>query len=294
MTSPYVRRQRLAAELRRLREARDMTTADVAAAIGKSRMVIGRLENAQARPNTADVMKILNTLRVEGEEWKHLVIISAEAAERGWWHSDADAMGARQSLYADLEYGAVTIQELAHTFVPGLLQTREYAQARHTANSALGPVSYVSDRAVDARQNRQRMLDRPNGPTYEVVLDELAVRRWTVPPAVLRTQLEHLVSVVAQTPKISVRVLPIAARIADYAAAGTSFSRYTFSDGDPVVVAVDTAASDLILTDLAEPDQVARYTQLYDRLAAAALAPEDSITLLTEAAAALPTHDQGS
>ncbi|MBV9315492.1 MAG: hypothetical protein JO100_17570 [Pseudonocardia sp.] len=89
-------------------------------------------------------------------------------------------MGARQSLYADLEAGAARIVEY-QPFIPGLLQTAEFAHHRQVAETEIGPVTFRSARAAEARQTRQRMLRRPDGPHYEVILDEVAVRRLDAP-----------------------------------------------------------------------------------------------------------------
>jgi hypothetical protein len=87
-------------------------------------------------------------------------------------------------------------------------------------------------------------------------------------------------------PKVTLRVLPVDARIEDFAVPRCTFSIYTYPDpGDPVVVTIDSVTNDLILT---EPAQVTPYDQLYQRLRAAALSPVDSLDLLTKAAAELP------
>ena len=136
------------------------------------------------------------------------------------------------------------------------------------------------------RAGRQRMLRRPGGPSYEVIVDEIAIRRLAAPPAVVKQQLYHLATTVNGDPNIAVRVLPVSARIASYSVPRCTFSIYTYPDpGDPAVVAIDTVTSDLILT---EPDEVAPYDQLYTRLRDAALPPADSLDLLTKAATELP------
>ena len=67
-------------------------------------------------------------------------------------------------------------------FIPGLLQTLDFAHQRQLSEAEIGPVTFSSERAVEARQTRQRMLRRPDGPSYEVVLDEISVRRLPAPP----------------------------------------------------------------------------------------------------------------
>lgn len=85
MTSPFVRRRRLAAEIRTLREERGMTTDELARRIHQSRMKISKLENARIRPDLAEIMRILDVLGVTGERWQEIIRIARDAAEKGWW-----------------------------------------------------------------------------------------------------------------------------------------------------------------------------------------------------------------
>jgi hypothetical protein len=126
------------------------------------------------------------------------------------------------------------------------------------------------------------MLRRPGGPTYEVILDELAVRRASAPPEVFRAQLHHIAATADGSGKISARVLPVEAVIEGFSLPRSAFSIYTFADsGDPTVVAVDTVTDDLMLT---EGDDVKRYEELYERLSHAALSMSDSLEFLRDVA----------
>jgi transcriptional regulator with XRE-family HTH domain len=283
LISPYVRRLRLAEELRALRVERGMTHEQLAKEIGQSRAQISRLENGHTVDQN-DVMKILEVLEVDDERWTQIITIAREAGERGWWESNK-AMGARQALYADLEAGAASIREFQMTFVPGLLQTPEFTRARIEAESGArgrGPVSYSADKAVEARTARQRMLRRPGGPSYEVVLDEVAIRRPAAPAEIVRAQLYNVAARVNRDPKTSVRVLPLGAAVEGYSVPRSAFSIYTFNDpGDPTVVLVDTVTDDLVLTD---PEDVRRYEELYTRLRDAALPAVDSLDRLSQTA----------
>lgn len=280
MISPYVRRLRLADELRTLRAEAGITHEQLARKIGQSRAQISRLENGHV-VDQADILKILDALGVDGERWTQVVTIAREAGERGWWESNK-AMGERQALYANLEAGAATIREFQMTFLPGLLQTPEFAQARADSERLGGPVNFSSAKAVDARAGRQRMLRRPGGPSYEVIIDEVAVRRMAAPAEVVSAQLYHLAATVNGSPQINVQVLPVHAAIDGYNLPRSAFSLYTFADpGDPTIVTVDTVTNDLVLTDDAD---VKRYEGLYRRLREAALPIEESLELLVEAA----------
>jgi transcriptional regulator with XRE-family HTH domain len=283
MISPYVRRLRLGAEMRAMRGAAGLTAAQLGKRIGRSRADISRLENGHV-VDQADVMKILDALGVDGDRWTLIMTIAREASEDGWWKSQR-TMGDRQALIANLEAGAASIRQYEQTFVPGLLQTPEFVRARIAAAVALEPVSGTADGVLAGRAGRQRMLRRPGGPTLEVIVDEGAVRRPAAPAGVVKQQLYHLATVVNGDPKVTLRVLWADARIEDFAVPRCTFSIFTYPDpGDPAVVAVDTVTSDLIVT---EPDQVAPYDRLFERLRAAALSPADSLDLLTRAATGL-------
>lgn len=280
MISPYVRRLRLGAELRALRVERGLTHAELAAMIGQSRAQISRLENGYA-VNQDVVLKILDSLEIAGDRWVQLVNIAREGGERGWWESNA-ALGARQALYADLEAGAATIREYQLGFIPGLLQTREYIRARIEVESEGRVNSRLADKAVDARNRRQRMLRRPGGPSYEVIIDELAVHRRAVPTEVVGAQLYHVAARVHSDPGTRVYVLPMKVAIEGYYVPRSAFSIYTYRDsGDPTVVVVDTVTEDLVLTDL---EAVKLYDDLYHRLRNAALPLADSLRLLIDTA----------
>ena len=90
-----------------------------------------------------------------------LVKIVRDAAERGWWNSYGDAMGDRQRLYADIEAGAKTIREYQPGAMPGLLQTPDYIWALIEHDRAEGPITYIPERLVEARLQRQRTVLRP-------------------------------------------------------------------------------------------------------------------------------------
>jgi len=286
MISPYVRRLRLGAELRALRAAAGLTHEQVAKKIGESRAQISRLENGHV-VDLADVMKILDALGVDGDRWTQVVTIAREAGEKGWWESTR-GMGERSALYANLEAGAAKIREYQQTFMPGLLQIPEFVRARIAADATLEPMTYTVDGVLAGNAGRQRMLRRPGAPSYEVIIDELAVRRLAAPPDVVKKQLYHLATASNGTPAVALRVLPVDVRVDSFTVPRCAFSIYTYTypdPGDPAVVAMDTVTSDLVLT---EPAEVAPYDQLYTRLRDAALPPADSLDLLTKAATEHP------
>jgi transcriptional regulator with XRE-family HTH domain len=278
MTSPFVRRRRLATELRTLREEKGMTAGRLSQLLHQSRMKVSRLENAHIRPDLAEIMKILDLLGVTGDKWNEVVRIARDAAERGWWDSFGDAMGPRQRLYADLESGASAVQEYNQSAIPGILQTPDFTWALVELDRAEGPIGYVPERMAQARLQRQRAVLSQDGPAYDIVLDEFVVRRLTVPPSVMRAQLHHVIEVASAEPAVTVQVLPLDARVTGGLLPKSTFALYTFPDpADPRLAVVDTVATDIVHT---EPGDVARYAGHHERLRESALSPADSLALL--------------
>ncbi|WP_433467827.1 Scr1 family TA system antitoxin-like transcriptional regulator [Spirillospora sp. CA-128828] len=164
MTSPFVRRRRLATELRTLREQRGMTADELAQRIYRSRMTVSKLENARCRPDIGDIVKIMKILGVTGEKFDDIFKIACDAADRGWWDAYGDAMGPRQRMYADLESGASSIHGYYQIAIPGILQTPDFIWALVKLDRADGPLPYQPERMVQARLQRQEMALRPDGP----------------------------------------------------------------------------------------------------------------------------------
>jgi len=260
-----------------------LTHEQLGSRIGQSRAQISRLENGHL-VDQADIMSILEALGIDGERWTEIITIAREAGERGWWES-TKKMGERPALYANLEAGATSVREYQQTFLPGLLQVPEFVRARIDADATLEPMTFTAGGAVAGNAGRQRMLRRPGGPTYEAIVDEVAVRRLSAPPEVVKKQLYHLATAVNGDVRYTLRVLPVEARVQSFTVPRCTFSIYTYDNGDPTVVAIDTVTSDVVLT---EPDQVAPYEQLYTRLREAALPQPDSLDLLTTTATTLP------
>src|SRR5262249_8509165 len=167
-------------------------------------------------------MRILDVFNVGQKRWDQIMTIAREAQERGWWEKFADEMGPRQARYANLEAGARSINEYQMTLLPGLLQVPAFTEARARADRGAYPEQFDPARALEARAARQRMVARPGGPTYQVVIDEIAVRRLAAPAPVVAAQLQHLVDVGKNRKKVTIRVLPLAAHIFGHAVSAST------------------------------------------------------------------------
>ncbi|GAA4240403.1 helix-turn-helix transcriptional regulator [Actinomadura meridiana] len=292
MTSPFIRRRRLATELRALREESGMTADELARRIYRSRMTVSKLENGRTRPDTRDIVKILRILGATGDKFNAILEIACEAAERGWWDSYGDAMGPRQRMYADLESGAATIRGYNQMSIPGLVQSPEFTQALVEMDKIEGfELGYVPERNAEARLKRQEAVFRCEGPLGEIILDEFVMKRLAVPLPVMAAQLRHMVEVLTREPRFAIRVLPLDARLSPGRLPPSGFMLYTFPDpADPVLVVAENATTCLVHT---EPDEVAEYERYFQRLREATLPALESLSLLADTADRL-TEEAGN
>ncbi|MEU7171561.1 MULTISPECIES: helix-turn-helix domain-containing protein [Micromonospora] len=280
--SPYVRRRWLGREIRRLREEHGVTGESLARALGFPRQQISALENGHLGPDIDLVSGICDYLAVGVNRRTAIMDAAADGWARGWWVAEAERMGIRQAIYADLESGTKTITEFAISLIPGLLQTPAFADARLRSEPARHGDRFDPAAAVAARARRQGLVLAAGGPRYEAVIDEIAIRRRAADPLVVAEQLRHVVSLCANHPSVIVQVLPVDASIRAHSAPRSAYSIYRYRDPHGSrAVAVDTLTHDVIHID---PDELDPYVNLHSRLKAAALSPESSIRLLRAAA----------
>lgn len=287
MISPHVRRQRLAHELNSLRRGRGYSTARMASIIGATRQHVSRLLNGHVAPDPDEISRLLAHFDVPTDHVERLLTIAREAATAGWWEPFAETMGPRQAMYAGLEAGACQIAEYQMTLIPGLLQIPSFSQARCRAEHTTHRKPFDCDSAVDARRLRQQAVHRDGGPQYEVVLDELAIRRPAARNDVVVAQLDHIVDHGHRSQATRIRVLRLTAAIEDDAVPLSSFSIYRYPDpDDPVVVAIEAETSDQVL---ANTPATSFYIELHRRLAQAAMSASDSLDFLAMVAEEMRT-----
>lgn len=277
-SSPVVRRQRLGAELRKLRRDLDMTGEQVISELGwPAQSKLTRIERGQSRQDLADVMNLLDLYGVTGADREKLIIIARDAADtRGWYRAFA-GMGARQRSYVELESGAARIREYQQFVIPGLLQTPEYARVRMESGRELYGEDLDQDIDTRAREARQRVLMREMPPQYEAIIEECALRRAVAPPTIMQGQLRRLIEV-SELPNVSIRILTLGAAVADFWVPHSAFSIYAFADpDDPTIVTLEALTSDLQLRD---EEDVERYETVYQWASEAALSTGASTRLI--------------
>ncbi|HET6212104.1 MAG TPA: helix-turn-helix transcriptional regulator [Micromonosporaceae bacterium] len=273
--SPTVRRRRLGVELRRYREAAGVTIEYVADRLECSSSKISRIETGHTGATPRDVRDMLVLYNVLGPEGDELVQIARDARQKGWWHPYTAVL---TGAYVGLETEAHAIRAYEQQVVPGLLQTEEYARAMIRAARPDINIDEV-ERRVRVRMQRQSLLNQDDPVSFWVVLDEAVVSRPVGGDAVMRRQLEHLVEA-AELPHVTVQVLPFEAGA--HAGMDGTFAILNFPEmADTDVVFAENATGGLFLE---KTEELRKYHFIFDHIRAAALRPEESVSLIAKLA----------
>jgi transcriptional regulator with XRE-family HTH domain len=276
--SPTVRRRRLAAELRALREAARLTCEEVAEHMECSASKISRVETGRVSVSPRDVRDMLGLYGVDAQQRDSLVQLARESRQKGWWHAYSDTIQPRFATYVGLEDAAAEIRTYEVNLVPGLLQTEDYARTVINAGNLTGSQEDV-ERRVALRMARQPALTGDDPPQLWAVLDEAALRRTVGGRGLMRMQLDHLVEL-AGMPNVAVQVIPFVAGA--HPGMGKPFVILAFPErADPDVVYLEDLTSTLYLEDV---DEIDRYNMLFNHLRATALSFEESAALITSVA----------
>jgi transcriptional regulator with XRE-family HTH domain len=271
--SPTVRRRRLAAELRQLREAKGRSGESVANALRWSPSKISRYERAKTGLRPTEVQRLLDYYGVNGTKRAMLLSLAEDASQKGWWEEFSDSLDEDYQQFIGLEHEATAVAIWHVDVVAGLLQTEAYA--RHIINSydRVEPVapSQVT-RLVRVRMRRQQVLDR-TGLQIKVVLDESVLLRRIGSDVTMYEQLQRLAKE-CDRDNVTLQILPLDGV---HTIIGESFVLFGFeADGDAVlqdVVATEQMRSGFILEGERETHL---HRVAFRTLTEAALNPEDS------------------
>lgn len=223
-----------------------------------------------------DVVDLLELYGVTDEaERATLVALARDANSPGWWHKYGDVLPDWFQVYVGLEEAAVLIRLYEVQFVPGLLQTADYARAVVRLGQP-GASAEEIERRVSLRMSRQELLSKPDAPRLWAVVDEAALRRPIGGKEVMRAQLERLIEVTKE-PNITLQVVPFSS--GGHAAEGGAFTILRFPEVDlPDVVYVEQLTSSLYLD---KRDDVERYTEVMERLSVESESPEHTTEILS-------------
>lgn len=277
VSSPTVRRRRLAAELRALRERAGLTLEDVAGQLEWSSGKISRIENARVGVLPRDAKFLLGVYGVaeDSEPWNQLLALACESRQKGWWRDFGDAVPEGFETFVGLEAEAAALRAFESECVPGLLQTEDYAHAVIRASMLTASEEEIA-RHVAVRMARQARLSGSDAPSLWVVLGEAAIRRPVGGAAVMRAELDRLLDA-SDLASVTLQVLPFSAGA--HPGLDGAFTILGFP-GDPDVVYVHYYTGTVYLE---KPDDTGAYSLMFDHLRALALAPGASRDIIVRA-----------
>jgi transcriptional regulator with XRE-family HTH domain len=279
--SPTVRRRRLAAELRGIRESKGKSGDAVAAALKWSPSKISRYERARTGLRPREVERLLDYYQITGPRRELLLGLAEDAAQKGWWEEYADTLSEDYQQFIGLEHEATSMAIRHVDVVTGLFQTEGYARHIISSYSRVEPVAPgMIGRQVRVRMQRQQVLAR-EGLQLSLVLDESILKRRIGDDAVMYEQLQRLAREAAR-PNITLQVLPLDAQ---HTVFGESFVIFGFgADSDAMLQ--DVVSTEHLRTGFTLEGERETYLHriAFQMLADASLDPAASRALILETA----------
>jgi transcriptional regulator with XRE-family HTH domain len=266
--------------MRQLREQAGISLMAAAEELEFSRARMYRIENGEVPVRKHDVIAMCSVYRATPRMTEVLIGLAQESKSKGWWHAYGDVVPAWFELYVGMEQAADHLRSYAPNVIPGLLQTREYAEC--VFGRWIGADAAAVDNAVAVRLERQSLLSRnlPRAPRLDVILNEGVLRR-AIPDGVgMRRQLAHLVES-ATLPNVSVRVIPFAAGPHKASSSGQftilEFPAVGTASPEPTTIYCESLTGALYLDKLTE---VEMYESVWAALDATALSQAESDDLI--------------
>jgi transcriptional regulator with XRE-family HTH domain len=272
--TPTLRLRRLAAELRRLRAGASLTREEVTEHTGINEATLYRIETAKARPQTRTLMALLELYGVAEADRAELLALSRQSAEQSWLQSFPTELPEPYPTYISFEGEARSLLNYECLFVPGLLQTEDYARAALQRGMPTGTKEEIQ-RLVEARIGRQAILTRDPPLRLWTIVDEAALHRPVGGRDVMRAQLRRLAEA-AGLPQVTLQVVPY--EVGGHPGMAGSFVILQFGEAaSSDVVYIESQAGDLFLES--ETD-LSRFKAIFEHLRALALPPDESISLI--------------
>jgi transcriptional regulator with XRE-family HTH domain len=272
---PTVLRILLGAQLRRLRESAGVSREDAGYHIRASGSKISRMELGRVSFKERDVTDLLEFYGVnDPAQIESLIQLTRDANAQPWWQKYQDVVPDWFQVYVGLEEAAQLIRVYEMQFVPGLLQTEEYARSV-VLQGAPGLEPEEVDRRVALRMGRQKLFSKDNAPRLWAIVDEAALRRPMGGRDVLAAQIERLMDAVGES-NITLQIMPF--RYGGHAAEGGAFTIMRFPEADlPDIVYMEYLTGALYLD---KPDEVERYAAVMERLSVAGTSPDRTREIL--------------
>jgi transcriptional regulator with XRE-family HTH domain len=280
---PAVSGAQLRGELTRLRRASGFTQQQIASQLQWSASKLIRLEGGHSGITRVDLDALLSRYGItKREELDRLHELHQASREPAWWDVYKDSIAPTYLNYLGFEAGAASIRQLQIGFIPGLLQTPEYAEAV-TIVGNVGPENV--GRIAGLRLQRQvELAKRSVRPRESYVLDEGVIRRHVgirTNRTIMPTQLRAIADRAERDELLTVRVIPFDA--GEHPGLFGSFTLMEF-EGDVADVLYLDSGRGLITKIEAEDPQMAEYADDFDDLLDVALSAEKSIEFIRSVA----------
>ncbi|MFF3304297.1 helix-turn-helix domain-containing protein [Streptomyces sp. NPDC002908] len=276
--SPTALRLVLGAQLRRMRGEAGFTPEAAAARIRCSTAKISRLETGHSPCKERDAVDLLALYGVtDPARTAEFIELVRRAGRRGWWRNYADVLPDWFEPLVGLEEAAASIRTYEGHYIPGLLQTAEYAYAVVRSGHALESEE-VTRRRVELRLKRQELLRRPDAPKLWVLLDEAVLLRPTGGARVMREQLAHLLEM-TEEPHVIVQVAPFEVTAHTSPGNGITYLRFAL-EGLPDVAYIEHLTN---ATSVNKQESTDEYRWILDSLSAQSPSPTESRDLLRQA-----------
>jgi transcriptional regulator with XRE-family HTH domain len=280
--SSLVQRRRLRAELRKARQATDppLTQEQVAREMDWSLSKVIRIESASSGISANDLKALLQLYGVKDSgQVDSLLTLARAARERSWWSAYRDVAPSSLLQLIEYESAASVVRQFETTFIPGILQTEDYARAVIQDYYDERPGSDRLRALVDLRIRREDLFDADNRPSFQFSLDEAVIRRLVGGSSVMRHQLRRLIEV-ADKPNVTVEVIPFSAGL--HPGMSGPFEIIEFADpSDSDIVFLESPRGDIVSDD---PEETLKYREAFEGLAKAALGPRDSMARIAKIA----------
>ncbi|WP_323136252.1 helix-turn-helix transcriptional regulator [Micromonospora sp. NBC_01655] len=259
-----LRAQWLGQQLREMREAARLTLRDVGECLNRNASTVSRIESGMLPARVPEVLAYLDVCGIDDPKRRDdLKTMAQDVWQKGWWDGFSANVAASLIDWIWLESRATAIDSFQDSVIPGLLQTREYAEAVIRAADQHLPDDQLQ-RFVELRMNRQQRLSHPEPIRLSAIIDEGALRRTIGGSEVMRAQLAHLRSL-AGWPNVEIMILPLAAGA--HASPNGAFDVFRMRRPYPPAGCISTVVGTVVV----EGEKADSLHQRYDRLRRAAL-----------------------
>ena len=267
---PTARQMRLAVELRRLRNAAGLASREAAALLGVTAPQISQIESGLAGVSEKRLRRLAANYSCTDEGLVDALVAMATDRTRGWWERYRGLLPARFLDLAELEHHATFLREAQFLYIPGLLQTEDYARAVFAYRIPELPAEELDLRV---RHRMQRKVAR-EGTSYEAIIHEAALRIMVCDRAASRVQLSDILEI-SEADHVTVRVIPLA--LEGFAGAASAMMH-----AGGAVPKLDTVVRDAPngAAYIDSEAQLSALRALFRRLEATALTPERSRDLI--------------